>query len=312
MSKLYVLINGEYHALDAPQFGQQKPTKTVTVKKAVETYIKNCTSNKCDKNQASEKLYFHKLEDFLTKNDIQYIDQVTSVIIQEFESQLLKLMKTSSCNRRFNTFKHFFAKCLTWKYISENPCLGMEKRREEENPHIPWPIDVFNKFILKTDGIYTSIFKFFWITGCRPMEAKTLKWTDIGLEEIILKCGKNAKVSRKVPLTEELKDLFRNIKKDSFYVFSKDGEQIGNDKLYHYCICRLRVIGEEQYSCYGLRHAFGSQLSNQGANSFEIAELMGHSKMETTRRYIHNDKKKMLKILKTKHQIQNVLTSKKA
>ncbi len=203
-------------------------------------------------------------------------------------------------NRRFNTFKHFFVKCKEWKYIIENPCDGMKKRREENNPHLPWPPDLFKRFIETTSGIYTALFMFFWLTGCRRMEAKNLMWSDINYDEleITLRCGKNAKVSRKFPITEELDKLLHSVKMNSAYVFSENKKQISNDLLYHYCKCRLKALGEPKYTVYGLRHAFGTQLSKEGANAFQIAELMGHSKMETTRRYVHNNKHDLIKLLK--------------
>lgn len=301
MKRLYISDDGiHFEELSALAHSASfKPIKRIKIEKAFESYIKNCTTNKCLKNQNSEKLHFKRLEKFLKDKEIVFIDEVSCIIMQEYESFMLKQMKVSSVNRRFNTFKHFFVMCKSWEYINESPCLGMKKRREENNPYAVWPEPVFDKFIKKTSGIYTKIFKFLWATGCRPIEVKNLKWTDISFDtlEIKLKCGKNAKVSRNFPLTKELDQLIHSIKMESIYVFSENKKQISNDLLYHYCKTRFKELGETKYTVYGLRHTFGSRLSQQGANAFDIAELMGHSKMETTRRYIHTNKKDLLKLL---------------
>lgn len=235
----------------------------------------------------------------MARRDIHYANEITPLLIQEFEASLLRVTKVSSVNRRFNTFKHFFVKCIEWKFIHENPCQGMKKRREEDNPYLPWTPDLFERFIKTTSGVRRKVFWFLWLTGCRPVEAKNLKWTDINYDELelTLRCGKNAKVSRKFPITNEIAKLLHSIKLDSLYVFSENKLQISNDTLYQYCMNRLKAIGEAKYTVYGIRHAFGTRLSEEGVNAFDIAELMGHSKMETTRRYVHTNKKNLLKIL---------------
>ena len=303
MLKLYTKINGKYQELSAVAIAPHlKPIKKVKVQDAISQYIKNCTSNKCAKNQKSEKLHFERLVKFTQDRNIEYIDELTCIIMQEYESFMLKQMKVSSVNRRFNTFKHFFVKCKEWKFIYDNPCEGMRKRREEDNPYKVWPELVFKKFIKETSGTYTHIFNFLWLTGSRPMECKNLKWSDINYDEleITLSCGKNAKVSRKFPITHDLSKLLHSIKMDSIYVFSVNKKQVSNDLLYQYCKTRLGYIGKEKYTVYGLRHTFGTRLSGQGGNAFEIAELMGHSKMETTRRYVHTNKNSLLKLLNKK------------
>lgn len=293
-------IGKNYEELSAFAVGANiKPIRKVKLSAAIKVYVENCTSNKCPKNQHSEKLYFTKLYAFLGSRGVTYADEITPLHIQEFEAALLKKIKVSSVNRRFNTFKHFFVKCLEWKFINENPCHGMKKRREEYNPYLPWTLDLFERFIKETSGIRTKIFWFLWLTGCRPVEAKNLKWTDINYDELelTLRCGKNAKVSRKFPITNQISKLLHSIKLDSLHVFSDNKKQISNDNLYQYCMNRLKALGEAKYTVYGLRHSFGTRLSQEGANAFDIAELMGHSKMETTRRYVHTNKKNLLKIL---------------
>ena len=127
------------------------------------------------------------------------------------------------------------------------------------------------------------------MTGCRPIEAKNLKWTDIDYDKkaITVRCGKNAEISRHFPLTEELDIFLHNLKFDSNFVFSKNKKQINNDSLYQYCKKRLVSLGLNEYTVYGIRHGFGTKLALAGVSSFYIAELMGHRKLETTRIYVH-------------------------
>jgi len=297
---LYVRVNGKYKKLSALAVGPTlKPIQKVKISEAFQKYIDTCTIHKCTKNQKVETMYFEILGDFLKDEKAFHIDEVTRFHMEKFEALLLKKQKASSVNRRFNTFKHFFNQMVEWEHIRENPCKTLKKRREEKNPHLVWDEKDFHKFLKSTSGIYNKIFQFLWLTGCRPMEVKNLKWTDVNHDEglLTLKCGKNAGVSRTFPITDDLSKLLHNIKLDSLFVFSDNKTQVSNDLLYHYCKTRLHDLGLKKYTVYGLRHTFGTKLADSGVNVFLIAHLMGHSKIETTRRYVKIEHEKLAEAL---------------
>lgn len=56
-------------------------------------------------------------------------------------------------------------------------------------------------------------------------------------------------------------------------------------------------LGLTGFTVYGIRHGFGTKLARRGVSAFYIAELMGHTKLETTRRYVHSEKKLLIQIL---------------
>jgi integrase len=215
MRKLYVKNrDGTFEQVAAILKTQGYVITKTKLELAFQEYIEKVTLHKCVKNQKVEKLYFQKFLAFLKARDRSTIDEVTRSDVDSFESMLLTQMKASSVNRRFNTFKNFFAKCLEWKMIAENPCFGKKKRKEEVNAKIPWNEKVFQAFIKTCNGELQKIFLFLWIVGCRPMELRNLKWKDINYDDqsLILRCGKNAEVSRKFPITKELDELLHSLK----------------------------------------------------------------------------------------------------
>jgi len=305
MKKLFVQNeDGSMEQVSAVAFGENfKSISKTSVENAIQKYIECCTSNKCEKNQKSEKLYFDKILTYLKAKKVFFIDEVTREHIDQFESILLKKIKVSSVNRRFNTFKNFFVKCKEWKMILENPCEGKKKRREEKNRRKAWSKEDFSKFIRLCSGIRKKILLFLWITGCRPMEVKNLKWTDVNYDsmEITLRCGKSynggQSVVRKFPMTPEIDRLLHSMKIDSQYVFSENRQRLNNDTLYQYCKKRLKALGLENHTPYGIRHGFGTRLARKGVSAFYIAELMGHSKLETTKEYVESEKKQLIDIV---------------
>lgn len=288
--KLYVKIGDDFKPISGILAGSNlKPLLKIEIKVATDKYIDLCTSQKSIKNQKIEVLYFAIMADFFKSKGLIYIDEIRSEHIRGFENLLLKRMKATSVNRRFNTFKNFFNKLVEWEHIYKSPCHGQKKRKEEANQRKPWTYEVFCKFIKLCEGVEKDIFQFLWLTGCRPIEAKNLKWTDINYDKkvITVRCGKNAEISRNFPITKELDVFFHNLKFDSNFVFSKNKKQINNDTLYQYCKKRLISLGLNEYTVYGIRHGFGTKLAQAGVSSFYIAELMGHRKLETTRIYVH-------------------------
>ncbi len=297
---IFTLIDGKYVPLAGfISGGSFKEIIKTTYQDAFDKYIEMCTSNKCTKNQASEALYFRKMAEFFNEKNIHFISEVTREHIDQLEILFSKSMKPSSVNRRFKTIKHFFNKCDDWKIILENPCKKRSRLKEEDNPRIAWNKEIFNKFINECDGIYKNIFTFMWITGCRQSELLNLKWTDINYDDqtIKLKCGKNSNVARNFPMTPELDVFLHNLKIDSIYVFSENKAQPNTNNLYQYAKHRLNKLGLNNYTPYGLRHGFGTRLANAGVSAFYIAELMGHSKLDTTQKYVHSEKKLLIDIV---------------
>ena len=302
MKKLYVRNDdGTFEEVAAIVAGREFSTIIRTrIDDAIQKYVKNCTAKKCIKNQNTEKLYFGILKSFLLGFKINHIDEVTRDHIDQFETFLLKKMKPNSVNRRFCSIKNFFSKCIEWKFILESPCQGLKRRKVEKNPYKPWSPELFEKFIAQTSGQWRNIFNFLWLTGCRPMEAKNLRWSDIDYDDqvLILRCGKNAYFTRKFPITKTLDQFLHTLKMNGPYVFADENRNpINNDQLYHYCKKRLNRLGCKSFTVYGIRHGFGTKLASQGVNSFYIAELMGHTDLKTTRGYVHTDKKLLIDVL---------------
>jgi len=50
-------------------------------------------------------------------------------------------------------------------------------------------------------------------------------------------------------------------------------------------------------SAYWLRHTYAQNLLEQKASIFEIKEMLGHDRIQTTQRYIHIDTKLMREVL---------------
>lgn len=277
-----------------------KDIKKKTVSECVELYQENFTSKKCSDNITNERAYFSKLLQFCGKNKVKFIHEITVDHIEGLQSEYLKIMKPSSVNRRFSVYRHLFKKCEDWSCIGENPFKKIKTLKIVKVHYTPWEKGQFEAFLKRTDGVFKKIFLFLWLTGCRPMELKNLKWTDIDYDQktINFECLKNRGGKREFPLTQSVDRLLHSMRPDSLFVFSIKKKQINNDTLYQYCKQRLRTLGFKNLTVYGLRHAFACGLDRANINAFTIKELMGHSDIRTTLNYIHTDNRNLKNALK--------------
>lgn len=297
---LYVKINDEYQELSALAVGPHiKPVAKREVRFCVNYYLDQETKNKCSKNQKNEAASFVKFVDFFNTKNIKYMDEIHYRDLSELENSFLKRMKPSSLNRRFNTFRHFFNKCVEWEYLVESPFKKIKPLSIIENHFKVWSQEEFELFIETTDGVHKTLLMFLYVTGCRPVEARNLKWTDIDYDNktITFECGKNQGGTRKFPLTDLCSRLFHNMPIDSLHVFTLKKKHIENQNLYHYVKHRLVKLNLNHLTPYGLRHTFASGLNTKEVNAFAIKQLMGHSQIKTTLKYIKNTEKVLIEAL---------------
>lgn len=146
-----------------------------------------------------------------------------------------------------------------------------------------------------------DLVRFAVATGLRPRELRGLKGihiqpangtTCVRIGEHKADSTARTYMARSLPLTPEAAEIVnRQMRRHpkSEFVFLN-----GNEGLYTCDTLRRRMerlskrAGLEKKSPYSCRHAFGTALGANGVNLAVIAQLMGHSDIHTTTRYIAN------------------------
>jgi integrase len=128
-------------------------------------------------------------------------------------------------------------------------------------------------------------------TGARMSEILGLTWKDIDFKSqmIRLENTKNGE-RRSVPLTGVAHELLIGLRKvrriDSDYLFPrKDGKKpVEIRKQWEKAVQRA---GLKDFRFHDLRHTAASYLAMAGGSLLEIASILGHRKMDMTKRYSH-------------------------
>ncbi|MBK7099845.1 MAG: tyrosine-type recombinase/integrase [Sphingobacteriales bacterium] len=132
-------------------------------------------------------------------------------------------------------------------------------------------------------------------TGMRLSEVAALKIADIDSKAMRIKVvqGKGAKV-RFTILSEQVLQKLRAyyiIYMPKEYLFNghKPGKPLSTRMIQHLVQIALIKAGlaSKDYTVHTLRHSFATHLVDYGTDMHTVKELLGHSTLQTTMRYIH-------------------------
>lgn len=126
--------------------------------------------------------------------------------------------------------------------------------------------------------------------GLRISEAINLRWEDLynGKASIFGKGNKNRVVIIPVKLWDELMELKQDKDSNQYIFLSYRGKKLTRSAV-HYLLkqaCQKAGVSED-ISCHWLRHSHASIAINNGCNIRLLQQSLGHSKLETTERYLH-------------------------
>lgn len=168
------------------------------------------------------------------------------------------------------------------------------------------------------DGLRAKVIILFLLTsGCRVAELCSLKITDLEIEErratIVGKGNKMRVIFFDDATAYFLKKYLENRPQQSDYVFSQQTNH-GNQPITTRSIERLiKKHGElsgisKALTPHVLRRSYATRLLRKGVNIKALKELMGHTQIETTSRYITIEQDELRKIHQLAHKksVKNV------
>ena len=161
----------------------------------------------------------------------------------------------------------------------------------------------FSSLLRRSDRDFRRFLLALRHTGCRPGEVRKLVWDWVDLENGLWVIPDHKTISQQrqprpriIPLSDRILKMCRWLAKKrhkpSGHVFlNAHGRPYTKD-----CVTRkMRRIREragiepirgEQLVLYSNRHTFGTELAGK-ITDIELAELMGHTQVRTTHRYVH-------------------------
>ena len=144
-------------------------------------------------------------------------------------------------------------------------------------------------------------------TGIRLNELIHLKWSDVQLQEGVIKVLGKRNKERIIPIPQELINLLLLYKKEntlgSKYVITTDGQKQSYPMFVYRKVSKYLTLytNSEKKSPHALRHTFATHLLNKGADLNAVKDLLGHTSLAATQVYTHNTIEKLKKVFKQAH-----------
>jgi integrase len=147
------------------------------------------------------------------------------------------------------------------------------------------------------DPIRKVFYLFLMKQGCRPGEARALRWENVDLKNSVVticagfdrenfKPYTKERDVRPLPLHPEVREALANLPRNiAGWVFTYRGQPITQWMASAYWRRAAKKAGVT-VSCYeGTRHSLASQAINRGCPDGKISKMLGHKSSASTRRY---------------------------
>ena len=231
-----------------------------------------------------------------------YLQDIRPSIIAEKKQKLLieknskgKVRTGSTCNRFLATLSHLLSISVKqWEWISENPVrkISREKESKERTRFLtPDERHAFLQACHQSDNSYLFTFVVLLLsTGCRYNEIRSLKWTDIDLQQgkITITKSKNSDM-RSVPIRGLALNVLRSLagKTTSLGYLFPGQNPFAPLEFRRALKTAIKRAGLKNYRPHDCRHSYATEMLAQGLSLGEIGHLLGHRSVSMTRRYAH-------------------------
>jgi integrase len=229
------------------------------------------------------------------------LSEVKGELIERFLGHLRETEQLSktTCNIYLNHLKSVFQRAVSeYNILPEHPFRNVKPQAKGlKNRLLFLSIEQVKILLDSIDDInFKRLVLFYLWTGCRRTEAIELLWNDIDWEGGVLYLGRSesrTKLRRTYPMTERLRQLLNDIRR-----YRGDGEK-ANPRVFsmysdpraisrRFARLRGKIEGlPDEMSPHTLRHTFASHLVMAGVDLTTIADLMGHTTIQTTELYAH-------------------------
>lgn len=252
---------------------------------------------------------------FLESREME-LENVRSVDLNLFLLSLYNKNSKSTVSRKLTTLRSFFTFLVSKGFVKNNPAKLIPLPKKEKNLPVFLSVDEAFKLVQSAElnGVLfkrdKAILELLYSTGLRVSELANIKILDVDRSEHVIKViGKGSK-ERIVPygskaddaVTQYLKSRYELKPKDDYLFLNNRGIRLSTRSIER-IVKKYGILSgiSKKISPHSLRHSFATHLLGSGADLRSIQELLGHSSLSTTQKYIHTSIEELMKIYDKTH-----------
>lgn len=221
------------------------------------------------------------------------LDAITTADVEKFKLTRAENVSPASTNRDLAALRSMLNFAIRQGHLTRNPVKGV--RFLQEGPGMMRVVshEEQKKYLKAANPLLRDVATIILETGMRPEEIFTIRKENVHLDRryIFVPTGKTRFARRNLPLTdgatEVLKRRLSEVKGPYLFPHRRDPNQPQTtvQKAHEEALRDSEI--KPPFRLYDLRHTFGSRSAMAGVDLATLKELMGHSHISITMRYVH-------------------------
>ena len=221
------------------------------------------------------------------------LDGITTAHVEKFKRIRAEKVSPASTNRDMAALRYMLNFAIRQGYIARNPVKGVKFLPEGPGFMRVVSHEEQKRYLNKANPLLRDVAILILETGMRPEEVFTLRKENVHLDRryLFVPRGKTVFARRNIPHTDTALDVLkRRMRK------AKHGWLFPHRRDPHMPMTTIQKAHEDalkdaklksRFRLYDLRHTFGSRSAMAGVDLATLKELMGHSNISITMRYVH-------------------------
>ena len=232
----------------------------------------------------------NSLKEFLGKTTL---DGISTGQVEKFKLARAEEVSPASTNRDLAALRSMLNYAIRQGFIARNPVAGVKFLPEGPGMMRVVSHEEQERYLAAANPLLRDVATLILETGMRPEEVFTICRENVHLDRryLFVPKGKTRFARRNIPLTDAALKVLRRrmVKAQTAYLFphrrdpNKPMETI--QKAHEEALEGAAI--QPRFRLYDLRHTFGSRSAMAGVDLATLKELMGHSNISITMRYVH-------------------------
>jgi len=241
----------------------------------------------------------------------------STLIISYMLSMQKKNVSNATVARKLAAIKAYFGYLFNKHMIDENPALSIKPPKAEKKLPEILTLEEIETLMDQPDDSFIglrdkAIFEIMYASGVKVSELVALNVSDVNLKMGFITCKCKESDERLIPIgSHAIKALdvyidrsrlnLTSVEEKSLFV-NYNGNRLSRQGLWKMIKRHSSNAGIiKQITPYTLRHSFATHLIQNGADLKSVQEMMGHSDVSVTQKYVEISKQKIKDVYKMTH-----------